>query len=166
VLRKESERTLAFCVYGVPQPAGSKRAFQNKTTGRIVVVDDAKGSRPWKQEVAETARQCVQTYGWPAAYRGPVSLDVTFVLPRPKGHHGTGRNDGMVKRGAPAWPAVKPDTTKLFRAVEDALTGIVYYDDALVVQQRAWKRYGTPARVEVSVRVLPVSVSDAEEAAL
>lgn len=157
---------LSFTVYGQPQPAGSKRAFQNKRTGRIVVVDDAKGSRPWKQEVAETATQCVTTYGWPEAHRGPVRLDITFVLPRPKGHHGTGRNASLVKPGAPAWPGVKPDATKLLRAVEDAMTGIVYYDDAQVVQQSVSKRYGHPARVEIHVTQLPVSVADAEAAAL
>lgn len=156
---------LAFCVYGQPQPAGSKRAFQNKR-GAVVIVDDAKGSRPWKQEVAETADQAVTTYGWDRATRSPVRLDVTFVLPRPKGHHGTGRNAGLVKPGAPAWPSVKPDATKLLRAVEDAMTGIVYYDDAQVVQQSAHKRYGHPARVEISVTVLPVSVADAEAVAL
>lgn len=157
---------LSFTVYGVPQPAGSKRAFPNRKTGGVIVTDDAAGSRPWKQEVAHTANASVTSYGWPRATREPVRLDVTFVIPRPKGHHGTGRNLGTVKGSAPAWPGVKPDATKLLRAVEDAMAGIVYYDDAQVVQQAVYKRYGHPARVEITATLLPASVAQAEEAAL
>ena len=46
------------------------------------------------------------------------------------------------------------------------MAGIVYYDDAQVVQQSAHKRYGHPARVEIAVTLLPASVAQAEEAAL
>ena len=43
---------------------------------------------------------------------------------------------------------------KLARAVEDALTGIVWRDDAQIVDEQLSKVYGEPARVEVDVAEL------------
>jgi Holliday junction resolvase RusA-like endonuclease len=56
-----------------------------------------------------------------------------FVLERPKTDWGTGRNAGRLKPRAPAWPLKRPDSTKLVRAVEDALTGILWSDDSVIV---------------------------------
>lgn len=131
-------RHVAFTVEGVPQPAGSKRAFQHRTTGRVVVTDDAKGSRQWKTHVAAIARQ--HMIGEPLA--GPVELIVTFTFPRPARHFRTGRNAGVMKPDAPQHHLIRPDVTKLLRAVEDALTGIVWGDDAQVISQHALKLYG------------------------
>lgn len=148
---QRSPRTFSFSVLGRPQPAGSKRAFVHRHTGRVIVTEDAKRSKPWQQQVGETA----------LAHRdllpgglllGPLELDVTFVLARPKGHYRTGRHCDLVRDGAPAWPMVKPDVTKLVRGVEDALTGVVWRDDAQVVVQRACKVYGVPERAEITVR--------------
>ena len=149
---------ISFTVPGVAQPAGSKRAFAHKTTGRIVVVDDAKGSRRWKSDVAKVARNHVR-----APLDGPVKLEVLFVMPRPKSHFGTGRNACVLKSSAPAWPAVKPDTTKLLRAVEDALNGVIWRDDAQVVVQTACKVYGDPARCEITVRPIAAQLSIHQE---
>lgn len=140
---------IAFTVLGRPQPAGSKKAFQHKATGRIVVIDDAKKSRPWKQQVGDTALAHRPTGGELLA--GPLALELVFYVARPKSHYGKGRNAGVVKPSASAFPTVKPDTTKLVRAVEDALTGVLWRDDAQVVDQVARKRYGTPERVEVLI---------------
>lgn len=149
---------VSFTVYGVAQPAGSKRAFQNRHTHRIVVVDDAKKSRPWKTDVAQAAG--VAMVGRGELLDGPLLLELTFWMPRPKGHFGTGRNAGSVKGSAPRFPIVKPDVTKLVRAVEDALTAVVWRDDAQVVTQTAQKAYGEPARVEV--RVIPISQTEVQ----
>src|SRR4051812_44229719 len=127
---------LEFTVHGRPQPAGSKKGFFNPRTSRVVIVDDAKNSRPWKQQVAGAA---LDAMGDTPMLNGPVELAVTFFLARPKGHYGTGRNADTLKPSAPEYPTVKPDATKLLRAVEDAMTGIVWRDDAQVVTQRAYK---------------------------
>jgi len=135
-------------VYGTPQPAGSKKAFKHAQTGRIVVMDDAKRSRPWKQEIVATVRQDLGN----TFFSGPVQMHLTFYVGRPKGHYGTGRNADTIRKGAPLYPTVKPDLTKLVRAVEDALTvARVWVDDAQVVQQTAKKLYGAPERVEIRV---------------
>lgn len=142
-----ADDAIVFQVLGRPQPAGSKKGFKNPHTGRVIITDDAKKSRPWKQQVAGAAAAHVDG----RLLTGPVRLDVVFYLARPKGHHGTGRNSGTVKRSAPEYPTVKPDTTKLLRAVEDALTGTCWRDDAQVVVQTARKLYGAPERCEVRI---------------
>lgn len=143
-----------FTVYGKPQPAGSKRAFQHRHTGRIVVTDANTKSRSWKNDVADAAAAAMNGR---QLLDGPLSLIVVFTVPRPKGHYGTGRNSAVIRDSAPRWPAVKPDATKLVRAVEDALTGIVWRDDAQVVHQAVTKRYGEPARAQIFVDRIEVS---------
>ena len=86
---------------------------------------------------------------------GPLELTVTFYLARPRGHYGTGRNADRLRPSAPAHPTTRPDTSKLVRALEDALTRQVYADDAQIVRQHAERRYGVPERTEVTIRQLP-----------
>ena len=142
-------KTIEFPVYGQPQPAGSKKGFYNQRLGRVQIVDDAKKSRPWKAIVTDAAVAAMEDA---PLLDGPLALELVFYVPRPKGHYGTGRNAGIVRASAPEFPAVKPDVLKLARAVEDALSGIVYRDDAQIVTEFLLKRYGEPARCAVIVR--------------
>lgn len=66
----------------------------------------------------------------------PVLVVCTFYRQRARTvHYGSGRNAKELKDGAPAYPISAPDTTKLWRGFEDALTGHVWHDDARVVCQ-------------------------------
>lgn len=144
---------ITFTVHGIAQPAGSKKGFYNKKAGRVIITDDAKKSRPWKAQVSDAAARAMTftgadgTSGYLLPLEGPLHLELAFYVPRPKGHTG--------KRGllpsAPPYPAVRPDITKLVRAVEDALTGIVWRDDAQIVSQHVTKDYGGPARCDIHV---------------
>lgn len=149
-----------FTVMGVARPAGSKRAFAlRRKNGSLVtraggapvinVVDDCKKSGEWKQAVAWAARQSIGA-GVPLI-EGPVSLELRFYAPRPKNQYRTGRNAGMLRDDAPKRPIAKPDVLKLARAVEDALTGVVWHDDCQIVDEKLSKMWGTPARVEVVI---------------
>jgi Holliday junction resolvase RusA-like endonuclease len=137
---------VSFTVYGNAQPAGSKTAGRTKD-GRMFVRDSAKGSRPWKGQVAQAAGEAMNGTG---LLGGALVLRVRFYVPRPKAHLGA----RGLRPSAPEHPTTRPDVTKLLRAVEDALTGIVWRDDAQVTEQHALKRYGEPARVEVWVWTL------------
>ena len=152
---------IAFTVYGRPAPAGSKRVLPagGRAGGRPIVVDDSKRSRPWKQDVAATAAAAMN--GRPLL-EGPLGLELVFYVSRPKSHYGA----LGVRPSAPAWPTVKPDVLKLARAVEDALTGQVWRDDAQVVRELLTKRYGEPERVEiwVAVQAEPPTADGASEA--
>jgi Holliday junction resolvase RusA-like endonuclease len=141
---------IAFTVIGEAAPAGSKRAFRNPHSGRIMVTDASKGSKPWKARVAATAVEHFEG----ELLDGPLVLELSFFRPRPKTHYGSGRNSAVVKPSAPSYPATRPDVLKLARGVEDALTGVVWRDDAQIVDEVLRKRYGSPARCEVTIREL------------
>lgn len=123
---------MTFTVYGSPAPQGSKRAFVMKGTGRAVLVESSKAVKPWREAVV----QAVMLQSPPGArtdpilFRGPVALDVTFTLARPK----------SAKKGAR--PAGRPDIDKLVRSTLDALTTSgVFEDDGCVVSLIAEKVY-------------------------
>lgn len=134
--------TLSFTVLGVAAPQGSMRAFVGKKTGRAYMTSDNKKTMPWRQDVAACAERAVAVA--PSLYplSGAVVLRITFCLPRPLSHFG---KKGL-RRSAPMHPMRKPDLSKLIRAVEDALTGIVYDDDARIVQHDVRKRYADEGR--------------------
>ena len=138
-----------FFVYGQPATQGSKRAFV--TPSGVALADDNPRLKDWRAAVAQAARQA---YRGPLL-EGPVALDLTFRRPRPKGHFGTGRNAGTLKSSAPPRPTSKPDVTKLARAVEDALTGVIWRDDAQVVSLWASKLWGDCFSVHVTAWTRP-----------
>ena len=141
-----------FFVPGAAQTSGSKKAFYNKKLGRSMIVPASKKQKPWSDAVKWKAMQIFQRRN---PFEGPLCLDMIFVRARPKGHYGTGRNEGVLK----AWaedllPTTKPDTLKLGRCVEDALSKIIYIDDSQVVEHHIRKIYGPKPGVDVCVRKL------------
>lgn len=143
--------SITFFVPGKPQPAGSKRAFvikrKNGSFGASVT-DACEKSKDWKSMVAFAAHEHKPDLLWD----GPLELELWFHIVRAKGHFGSGKNSRKLKESAPKRPTVKPDTTKLTRAVEDALTGIVWKDDAQIVDQHCHKVYADEYGVYVTVR--------------
>lgn len=137
--------TLTFEVRGVCQTQGSMRAFVPRGWGRAVVTHNNPKTREWRQLVALEARRVAPASPW----TGPLVMVVTFRLQRPKAHYGK----CGVKSSAPIYPTGKPDTSKLLRALEDALTGVIYRDDCQLVQISVRKEYG-PAGALVHVRQL------------
>jgi Holliday junction resolvase RusA-like endonuclease len=135
-------------------PLGGGRARGCDCPIMVNTVDDADREgrlSAWRDAIAWTAR---------SVYKGDVLdsllvMSLVFYKPRPKNHYGTGRNAEVLKDSAPAAPGTKPDTGKLARAVEDALSGVIYADDALLVDTYHSKRYchrWEPERVLVSIR--------------
>lgn len=146
-------RQTVFTVHGDPAPQGSKRAFYNKKTQRVNVVEDQHSRvRSWRGAVAEAVRENVDEF--PEPFEGAVEVKLRFMLRRPKGHFGTGRNKGMVKASAPEFPAVQPDVDKLARSTLDGLVEAgLLSDDKLIVSLRAEKRYtGVHPHCDVTVR--------------
>jgi Holliday junction resolvase RusA-like endonuclease len=131
---------LEFFVPGIPRPAGSKRAFAiRRRNGHLgVAVSDMSGEagKAWRSDLIGFATHAM--IGKEPLVFGPIALEVTFVLPRPKNHYG---RKGL-KESAPHWHIIRPDISKLLRAVEDALTGTVWKDDAQIVYQSVSKHYG------------------------
>jgi len=133
-----------FTVHGSPAPQGSKRAFRNQHTGRVQMTESSKRVAPWRQDVKHAALEVIGE-SW-VLLDGPLAVSMVFTFPRPRSHWRTGRNAHLLRDSAPARPSGAPDLSKLIRATEDALNGVVWTDDARVVEYvRLGKFYaGTP----------------------
>jgi Holliday junction resolvase RusA-like endonuclease len=145
-----SRLQVGFWVAGVPVPQGSKKIGRNPATGRPILIDDNDKLAGWRELVDFTARRAARGK---ETIDGPCSVDLSFELPRPRGHY---KADGLtVRPGAPTWAAVKPDLDKLERAILDSLTTAgVWSEDSRAVVLRSSKRYaGLPHQAGVSVLV-------------
>ena len=169
----DREPDLGVVVYGDAKTKGSTRSFVPKTKGGaparrpngtllVVTKDDAgEGGKAWAGAVADaTGRAMLETGFKTVGPKVPVVIEMVFYRPRGAGHFGTGRNAGVLKDSAPAAPSVKPDVDKLARAVLDALKHVAWHDDGQVVGALPWKEFGSPARLEMRLWVLPAIVSD------
>lgn len=141
------ETSINFFVPGIPKPGGSKTAFYNKKLGRAMVVDACKKNPQWKADIKVFAKQA---YSGPIL-TGPIRLILEFAMPRPKGHYGSGKNADRLKDSAPPWHIIKPDVLKLARTVEDALTGVIWGDDAQIVIEHLRKAYSAEPGVRVII---------------
>lgn len=137
-----SRRTVV--VHGVPAAQGSKRHVGN---GRMVEMSKRLG--PWRAAIAEAIVEA----GWQRdpILTGPVWVDLTFYLPRPKHHYGTGRNADRLKPNAPVWVSTAVgDIDKLCRAVLDAITHAgAWRDDSQVAYLAAEKHYAEQPGVRI-----------------
>ena len=134
-------KEIKFTVYGTPATQGSKIRTQ------YGVREDNPKLSQWRQQVAEVAKR--EYSGEP--FTGRLSLSLIFHRPRSRSDYGTGKNADKLKASAPLEPTKRPDLTKLTRAVEDAMTGIIYHDDSQITHQIISKVFGSPACVEVTV---------------
>jgi crossover junction endodeoxyribonuclease RusA len=127
-------QTMEFIVPGQPEPQGSKVLSRY---GHMY--ESAKGLPLWRAKVSDQARAAMKgryrNYN-PALpiFSSAVMVDVTFIRRRPK----------SMSKNAPVTHIKKPDTSKLLRAIEDSMTGIVYHDDSQVIEAHPRKRYAYP----------------------
>lgn len=145
-----------FTVAGHPEPGGSKTAFV--IGGRARVTDANPKAKGWKQTVASAARGAMLRDRL-RPLDGPLSVEMTFVRERPKSHRLAGPHapDTYVLNAEGRrnpYPTTKPDVLKLARSTEDAMSGIVYVDDAQIVEERLRKVYGTTEGVAITVTQL------------
>lgn len=144
------QHVVTFTVPGVPVPQGSKSAFVVK--GRAVVTESNRAKlKPYRASVADAAAAAMNGGG---LVTGPVRLQLVLHFPRPKSHYGRGSQAAVLRADAPAYVATRPDAGKVARAIEDALTGIVWRDDSQVADLRVVKMYGDPPQALVSVELL------------
>jgi Holliday junction resolvase RusA-like endonuclease len=112
-----------FDVEASPAPEGNLRVAPQH--GHLYHAN-AKALREWRELVAYSAQRAMHRR--PAA-TGAVMVSLGFRLRAPK-------------RRVRFHAKVRPDIDKLARGVLDALTGIVYVDDAQVTDLTASKIYG------------------------
>lgn len=118
-------KAFSLFIPGKPLTKGSWRPVKSKTTGKIFMKSDNKEAPFWQQTIKILVKNKMAGIIWD----GPVSLILEYYFLKPK----------SVKR---TYPTVKPDIDKLERLVLDALTGVVYRDDAQVIKVHHKKLYG------------------------
>lgn len=138
---------IAFTVVGIASGMGSKRAFVPKGWTRPIVTDTNRNLRSWQALVADAAARAITERPEWQILDGAVRLSIAFYLPRPK---------SLAKKVTAHTKA--PDCSKLLRSTEDAMSGIVYRDDAQIVEIVAGKYYtGANDSPHVNIRVEPTS---------
>lgn len=108
-----------------------------------VVTSDNPKLKPWRQEIAITAFAEMRAQNCTLLDVSPVRLAINFVFQKPK----SARKSALFK-------TTKPDLDKLIRAVCDALSGVVFRDDAQVAHCDLAKTFGEPSRTEITITEL------------
>lgn len=141
-------------VLGTPAPKGSARAFYKAGMARAVIVKDNDArQKSWDRAVREAAAASVGEVLAPPFVDRALRVSILFFLARPSGHWGAGKNAGRLKPSAPSYPRAKPDIDKLARTTLDALTGVVFDDDARISLLELAKVYASPGREGALIRV-------------
>lgn len=132
---------LTFEVLGNPKGRVHTQPALNRKTGRAFTrADSSPEQRTWAACVKDAARGAIALNGWVKPEVGAVSLSIEFIMPRPK---------RFLWKGPHAEPrhCTKPDRNNLEKAIEDALKGIVWADDAQVSEGPVSKRYARPGEI-------------------
>lgn len=113
--------------------------------GCAIVVYDPPKVKNFKAKLHAMAKE--QYQGEPL--NGP--LEVTFVFYRPV-QASLSKAEKARRLAGEVPPVVKPDLSNYLKASEDALNGVLWADDRLIVIERCFKRYSETPRIEVEVR--------------
>lgn len=128
---------LTITVHGIPGPQGSKRHV-----GGGVMIESSKKVKPWRQDVKAAALAAIaELPGW-APLDGPLAASIVFTTREQPTTRPAWWPAGLRWSKSLRWrPASTPDLSKLLRATEDALTGVVWKDDARVVEYARLAKY-------------------------
>jgi Holliday junction resolvase RusA-like endonuclease len=124
---------------GRPRPQGSKLAYGSGTR----MVESSPHVKPWRADIRHHVL-AERPEGWPLDE--PVTLRLQFRFQRPKNH--LSARGGLVP-SAPYYHVLRTgDVDKLARAALDALTSVLFADDAQVVCLVVTKAYADPGEPE------------------
>lgn len=132
----------SFFVPGRPATKGSARAYTYRRSAAkgggigARVTNDNPRAAAWDRLVTIAARASYK--GEPVS--GPVAVRLVFLYERPKSH-GIRWGKSRTGRLPPATSRALGDIDKAARCCLDALTGVLFHDDAQVVSLTAEKQY-------------------------
>lgn len=131
-----------FVVTGKPVGKGRPRA--STRGGFVRMYTDAK-TLGYEAAIADEAARAMSG---DEPFETPMQMQVSCYYPIPKSWPKKIKQEALDEE---VFPKVKPDLDNVVKAVLDALNGVVYLDDAQVVNLVATKRYATEPRVEVYI---------------
>jgi Holliday junction resolvase RusA-like endonuclease len=115
-----------------------------RAMGRFVKVYTPAETRKYEAEIARLSRP----FAPEAPLAGPLEISLVFSMPRPK----------HIPKDRLGHPSAKPDLDNLEKAVMDALNGIFWVDDALVVAKGARKVYAGEQGPGIWIAIKPASI--------
>ena len=155
IAERKEPRVIEFSVAGAPIPQGSKVGLISGKRVRkgkdvwvknpiISMVDQsdrktdaqpANRLKKWKASIERKADVEIRgdLIGPVFLWRGPIIVECEFVFPRSVSHYRKRKSGitNLLTKSAPMVP--QNDLDKLLRAVDDALSKVVYWDDVQVV---------------------------------
>lgn len=168
-----AELVCEFVIVGEPKPAGSKTSGvatrKDKKTGRRVPIigpsglpktftkdSSGKAGKTWRNDVTDAGLRYRRI---DEPLDGRLAAEFVFVFPYTPADYS--KRDGLLRNSIRVAPHVRPDALKLARAVEDALSSIVWTDDSRITEERIRKVHVAkdkgPMRCEVRVWRLPTT---------
>ena len=130
-------------IKGIPKAQPRQHHWAKATkTGKVVSGNYDPGTADsWRQIVAVELAQLTPEKPW----LGPVLLELTFFMPRPKAHYRTkgGKPSDVLKPNAPFFHVITPDRDNLEKLMMDELKRQGFYkDDGQVCTGQVQKVYG------------------------
>ncbi len=133
-------RQVRFTVAGIPVPKGRPRAI---STPAGIRMHTPKKTATYERKVRGSA---IVAMNGSKPFARPVSLEVEIIVPIPASW--SKKRQTLARIGV-ICATKKPDADNVLKAVKDAMNGVVYSDDAQVVEINLSKVYGEHPRVEV-----------------
>lgn len=131
-------------VKGTPIPQGRPKFARR---GNFVTAYDPKTSKQYKKMVAMAAK--MQFTGTPID--GAIKVNLSVYRPV---QTSVSKVERQRRLNGDHRPVVKGDIDNYYKAVTDACTGIVWVDDAQIVEMTCNKYYSDNPRVEMTVSTL------------
>ena len=127
-------------------PIGQGRPKFSTINGHAVAYDPEK-SRNYEAYVKMLAAQAMKDNSF-NMIEGPccLSIDAYFEVPKSKS-----KKFREAALSGLEYPTKKPDLSNIIKGIEDALNGLAYKDDALIVKLGVVKLYSEIPRVEVTL---------------
>ena len=133
---------IQFTVFGEPVAQGRPRFAR---MGNFVKTYDPAESKDYKSRVLAAALEVRPE----KPLDMPLSVTIKAYRSIPKSMSKKKATQAMIGE---IRPTTKPDIDNIVKGVKDALKGVIWRDDSLVVNLQAGKWYSVTPRVEISVR--------------
>lgn len=139
---------ITFEVVGEPVAQARPRIVRTKSGIRGIDPAKSKNYKTWVKFCALNAFRKLETKNTKKLLKSPLKVKLLIYRSIPKSDNKKLKNK---KQNNDVLPIVKPDIDNVFKAVTDALTGIIWQDDKQIVNAEIAKRYSDVPRVEVEI---------------
>jgi len=135
----------------------AQQRARSAVKGNRVINYDPKKSRDFKEQIRLTALATFGSLGEDSIITKPVCLEVFIYRDIPSSFSKTNRNKAL---SGELLPTTKPDLKNYIVGIEDALEGLLYYNDSQIVSYgRSVKLYGEESKLECRVIELDIEGS-------